>query len=143
MAELSEDFDLRWELLVADAWADPQLKAKLLKNPQTVLAERGISLPAGMSVNIHEDSDSSVNLVLPPVPAAEELSEQELETVAGGGDLCISLCCGNGGGGCSGRGCSSGPCSSGRGCNSGRGCSSGLCSSCRGGRGCSSGRGCR
>lgn len=140
MAELSDDFDLRWELLVADAWADPQLKAKLLKNPQAVFAERGISLPMGVSVNVHEDSDSAVNLVLPAAPAEEELSEQELETVAGGGDLCISLCVGGGcrgcGGGCGGcRGC--GGCG---GCGGCRGC--GGCGGC-GGRGCSGGRGCR
>ena len=43
----------------------------------------GSSLPANVSVRIIEDSDSTINIVI-PTAAGDELSEDELESVAGG-----------------------------------------------------------
>ena len=107
MADMN-DFELKWELLVADCWADPALKKRLMDDPAKVLAERGIKLPQGIQAKVVEDSGSVTHLVIPTKPAQGELSESELEAVAGGH-------CG-GCGGC--RGC--------RGC---RGC--GGCRRCR------------
>jgi hypothetical protein len=107
MAETySRDWELKWELLVADAWADPALKKRLLENPAVVLKERGITLPSGVQPKIVEDTDKVAHLVLPSKPAEGELSEQELASVAGGAERCRG--CGGCGGcrGCSGcRGC--------------------------------------
>src|SRR4051794_38529364 len=70
MAEIqSNDWELKWELLVADAWADPALKKRLMDDPAKVLAERGISVPQGTQVKIVEDSANVTHLVIPTKPA--------------------------------------------------------------------------
>ena len=55
MAEATGE-GLKWELLVADTWDDPALKQRLLDDPATVLKERGISVPEGVSVNVVADA---------------------------------------------------------------------------------------
>lgn len=142
MAE--EGWEMKWELLVADAWADPDLKQRLLKDPMGVCKERGIVPPQGMKIKIVEDTDEVAHFVLPSKPSEEELSAEELESVAGGQTtLCITLCIG----GCGCRGCGGGPCGGGcappcGGCGGGcrppgcRGCGP-PCAGCRGcGPGC-------
>jgi hypothetical protein len=110
------DDHLRWELLVADAWADPALKKRLLENPAAVLKERGISIPEGVQVKVVEDTDKVEHFVIPTRPAEGELSEEELSSVAGGAYYC-------------------------RGCERCRGCRG--CERCRGCRGCERCRYCR
>jgi hypothetical protein len=78
------DWELKWDLLLADAWADPALKKRLLENPAAVLKERGIAIPEGCQVKVVEDTDKVQHLVIPGKPAEGELSEQELSSVAGG-----------------------------------------------------------
>ena len=111
------DWELRWGLLVADAWADEALKERLLSDPAAVLKERGITTPPNVQIKTIEDTANVMHLVLPMKPAEGELSEEELSTVAGG------WC-----GGCGCRGC--GGCG---GCGGGCGC--GGCRGCRGCRG--------
>jgi len=89
------DWELKWELLVADAWADPALKKRLLENPTAVLKERGISVPEGVQVKVLEDSEKVEHFILPTRPVESELSEEELESVAGGhcrGCRCREFC---------------------------------------------------
>ena len=42
----------RWGQIVAQAWADPAFKERLLAQPRAVLGERGISVPAGTGVKL-------------------------------------------------------------------------------------------
>ena len=76
--------DLKWGLLVADAWADEALKKRLLADTATVLKERGIALPQGVTVKVIEDTPEVVHVVIPAKPSTAELSEEELTAVAGG-----------------------------------------------------------
>jgi len=125
MAEQSDGWEIKWELLVADAWADPELKKRLIADPATVLKERGLKPPAGITLKVVESTESVQYLVLPPKPAGGELSEEQLESVAGG------YCCG----GCFGcAGCAG--CGGCGGCGSCRSFSSGCRSSCRSCRSC-------
>jgi hypothetical protein len=78
------DFEDAWQQLIARAWSDPALKAKLLADPAGVLKAEGLIVPAGVTVRVVENTDQVVNLVLPFKPAAEELSEEELKQAAGG-----------------------------------------------------------
>jgi hypothetical protein len=53
------------------------------KDPKTVLAAEGLAIPAGVAVNVVANTDKLIHVVLPLRPSAE-LSEAELEKVAGG-----------------------------------------------------------
>lgn len=136
MAHQEGGWELKWELLVADAWNDPALKQRLLNDPASVLNERGIKVPAGIQIKVVENSDSVEHLVLPTKPEEGELSEEELETVAGGHFSGLVIGCGGGGFGGGFGGC--------RGCGGGGGCRGcGGCGGCGGCRGCGGGGGCR
>ena len=74
----------QWGQVVARAWADPAFKQRLLANPADALREEGIEVPPGIELRIVEDTEQVRHLALPPKPAEGELSEEELERVAGG-----------------------------------------------------------
>jgi hypothetical protein len=78
------EFDDVWQQLVARAWSHPAFKAKLLADPAVVLKTNGLTVPAGVTVKVLENTDAVLNLVLPVKPVAEELSEEELHKAAGG-----------------------------------------------------------
>ena len=69
--------------LAARTWADPAFKARLLADPISVLAEQGIAYPPGVAVEVHENTPTTLHLALPPKPT-DELSDEQLDTVAGG-----------------------------------------------------------
>ena len=90
----------RYLELAARAWADPAFKARLLAEPKAALAEQGIEYPPGVAVEVHESTPATVHLALPPAPS-EELSDEQLDAVAGGDCLgsagsiaCVSTICG-------------------------------------------------
>lgn len=73
--------------LLAKAATDPKFLADLKKDPAGVIAKlTGVSVPAGVTVKIVEDTDNVVHLVVPKVRAVPngELSEKELSGVSGG-----------------------------------------------------------
>jgi|SRR5688572_14406859 len=73
-----------WGQIVVKAVADEKFKMRLLANPSAVLKEHGLEIPPGIQVKIVEDSDKVVHLTLPANSSTNELSEDELENVAGG-----------------------------------------------------------
>lgn len=72
--------------IVARCWQDPDFKQRLLGNPKEVLAEAiGRQIPEHVEVKILEETPNNLYLVLPVPPStSEELSEEQLEAVAGG-----------------------------------------------------------
>ena len=58
--------------LVQQAAEDPVLRQRLMQTPRQVLAEAGITLPAGLEVEIVENTDKVIHLVLPPLMEASE-----------------------------------------------------------------------
>ena len=64
--------------------ADPGFREALLANPQAVLSEViGLDIPDDVQIVLHEESLTQIHLVM---PAAEALTDDDLELITGGGD---------------------------------------------------------
>jgi hypothetical protein len=68
--------------IIAKAWRDPSFKAKLIADPQAILRQAGVSLPAGVTVNVVENTGTHFHFVLPAKPS-EPLSDDALDKLAG------------------------------------------------------------
>ena len=63
-----------------------RIEATFLSDPHAVLAEHGMDVPEGMNVKVVENTGNTVHVTLPAAPDANgDLSDEELENVAGGG----------------------------------------------------------
>jgi hypothetical protein len=75
--------------IIEKSLADQDFRRRLLDEPKgTIEQELGSRLPEGVEVRAVEESADTIYLVLPsasPVGEGGELSDQELEAVAGGG----------------------------------------------------------
>jgi Nitrile hydratase, alpha chain len=83
MANTGRDNAAAYGKLVARAWCDPAFKAKLIADPQAVLREAGMAVPAGATVKVVENTGTHLHFVLPPKPVGQ-LSDEALDEVAGG-----------------------------------------------------------
>ena len=83
MANTGRDNAAAYGKVVARAWRDPAFKAKLIADPQAVLREAGMALPAGATVKVVENTSTHRHFVLPPKPVGQ-LSDEALDEVAGG-----------------------------------------------------------
>ena len=77
--------------LIERSAEDEELRQRLLTDPKaTVERELGTSLPEGIEIRAIEETPETIYLVLPPRASTSqdgaELSDQELEAVAGGWD---------------------------------------------------------
>ncbi len=71
--------------VIAQAWTDEEFKKRLIEDPATVLNENGIEIPEGMAVRFVEGKENEILVPLPPrPPESAELSDEDLEKVAGG-----------------------------------------------------------
>jgi hypothetical protein len=82
-----QDFSKKIAQLTARAWSDDAFKKRLLSDPMSVAKEYDIPVPPGSQIRIVEDTPTVRHFILPPKPPAEELSDEMLEQVAGGGCL--------------------------------------------------------
>ena len=73
------------------AWKDEAFRAEFLADPKgTIEKYAGQKLPAGLKIVTHAEDDSTLHFVIPNKPAnADELSDEDLEKVAGGIDFFI------------------------------------------------------
>ena len=83
-ADLRAEFLQLWGKLVAQSWEDSLLRQRLLDEPVAVLAEHGAEIPEDITVKVLEDTANTLYLPLPLGPDAGELSDKELDAVAGG-----------------------------------------------------------
>ena len=74
--------------LFAACWKDEALKQRFMDDPKTVLAEYGMDVPDGMTVNVVENADNTVHITMPAPPSGhQDLSDEELSNAAGGAKL--------------------------------------------------------
>ena len=97
--------------VLTNAWADEKFMAQLKADPAGVLSQAGVSIPSGVRVNLKTNKEGdgglddqirlyeeglksgSVDIYVPAEPQMGdgELSDSQLESIAGGGDCCC--CC--------------------------------------------------
>jgi nitrile hydratase alpha subunit len=79
--------------LIAKAWTDDGFKRKLVADPAVALKAEGFEVSPDVDVRVVENTDKVYYLVLPARPS-HELSDEDLENVAGGwGDSACSCAC--------------------------------------------------
>ena len=82
------EFQTRRELeanLIAKIWQDEAFKQQLMSNPKSAITEVGISLPENIEIEVIEETSNKFYLVIPQPPThQEELSDEELQAIAGG-----------------------------------------------------------
>jgi hypothetical protein len=83
MANTERDGAAAYGKVIAKAWRDPSFKAKLIADPQGTLRQAGISIPAGVTVQVVENTATHLHFVLPARPAGQ-LSDEALDAAAGG-----------------------------------------------------------
>jgi len=75
--------------LIEKAWRDPEFRKQVLEDPKGMLERQlGTKLPEQLRIYIHEEDASTLHFSVPPTPShIAELSDDELERVAGGTEL--------------------------------------------------------
>ena len=79
--------------LIEKCWKDPEFKKTVLSDPKGMLELHiGQKLPAALKVFIHEEDANTLHFSIPTAPSnLSELSDEDLEKVAGGTDLVTTL----------------------------------------------------
>lgn len=76
------------EQIISKAMEDEAFRQELLSNPRdTLKREMGITFPEGMSVQVHQNTSTTIHLMVPPKPQSgglRNLSDEDLEQIAGG-----------------------------------------------------------
>jgi hypothetical protein len=64
---------------------DSNFRKLLISNPrEAVKSEVGVEIPSGLDIQVLEETDQKIYLVLPRESVESELSDDQLESVAGG-----------------------------------------------------------
>ena len=58
-AERAQALQAKYGKVIAKAWSDTAFKSRLLSNPKAVLIEAGVEVPAGVSVKVVEDTETT------------------------------------------------------------------------------------
>jgi len=80
--------------IVALAWQDEEFRRKFIADPKGQFEERlGTTLPASLTMTAHQEDENSLHFVIPVKPREnlDELTDEELEKVAGGTDIVTAI----------------------------------------------------
>jgi hypothetical protein len=76
------------EQIINKALEDETFRLELLNNPKDALKrELGITFPEGVSVQVYQNTPTTLHLMVPPQPQSgklRDLSDEDLEQIAGG-----------------------------------------------------------
>lgn len=97
-----EEWKKKYGKIVVKAWTDEEFRMRLMSDPKCVFKENGIDVPDNVEIKVVENTNNVVHLTLPPKPKEVDLSDKELEKIAGGctggivkyeDPLCCGFCC--------------------------------------------------
>lgn len=81
----NQEMEKLLEQVKAKAWVDSGFRRVLIAEPKKAIeALIGGELPENVKINILEEQPGAINLVLPAKIEEEELSDDQLDSVAGG-----------------------------------------------------------
>ena len=80
-------------LIVQRAWKDDAFRDEFVADPKATIEKySGQKLPAELTIVALAEDDKTIHFVIPPKPAnADELSDEDLEKVAGGIDIIVGI----------------------------------------------------
>lgn len=78
--------------LIEKAWRDPVFRKDIVKDPKGMLEKHtGQKLPQQLRIYVHEEDANTLHFSIPSTPSnLNELSDEDLERVAGGTDLLLT-----------------------------------------------------
>ena len=78
--------------LIEKAWKDPGFREEIIRDPRSMLERHtGQKLPKELKIYVHEEDVNTLHLSIPHAPSnMTELSDQDLEKVAGGTDVVVT-----------------------------------------------------
>lgn len=79
--------------LVEKCWKDPEFKKEMVSDPKGMFERHtGRKLPEQVKIFIHEEDANTLHLSIPPAPSnLRQLSDEDLERVAGGTDIAMTV----------------------------------------------------
>jgi len=77
----------RFNEIIAKCWQDAAFKQRFLSDPKKVLSEYQIDVPAGLDLQVVENTDKKMFITLPMKPPVGELSDNQLDAVSGGAQV--------------------------------------------------------
>jgi len=79
-------------LIIEQAWKNPEFKKEFVSDPKgTIEKYSGQKLPESVKIQVHEEDANTMHITIPQAPQnMSELSDSDLERVAGGTDVTIT-----------------------------------------------------
>jgi hypothetical protein len=79
--------------LIEKCWKDPNFMRQVVSDPKAMLERHtGQTLPSQIKIFIHQEDANTLHFSIPPAPSnLTELSDDDLERVAGGTDVVVLI----------------------------------------------------